>query len=297
MPKINVQKNFLDVLIKSGTNYMYISNPTYKINYNQNYRNFNRNYVTFCHNNSAMLQQSNKLVNSYLKNFASQAGGFLQDGITSLQPSEIKMDTLRKIADCELQKMQNFPKDHILLIVTGRIGGGKTTYVKNNNLHNLFYIPDADEIKLLLPKYKECGASYVHRASCLINSANLSEALKRGINTVIQTSTTIDNIYDIIDEAKDYKYNDIILVHIDTSEENAIRRSQKRGELTGREISPEVIKERKYIDEIVPTFQTPLKGLSQLIVYNNDGDFLIKVKDVNFNIPQAVYTYLTDISE
>lgn len=276
---------------------MYISNLTYNINHNQSYCKINNNYVTFRHNQVPKLQQNNKLVNTYLKNFASEAKGFLMDGKSSLQPSDIKLETLNKIADMELQKMQKFPKDRILLIVTGRIGGGKTTYIKNNNLQNLFYIPDADEIKQQLPGYKEKGASFVHRASCLINSANLSEALKRGINSVIQTSTTIDNIYDLIDEAKDYKYNDIIMVHIDTSEENAIKRSQKRGELTGREVNPDVIRERKYIDDIVPTFQTPLKGLSQLIVYNNDGDFLIKVKDLNFNIPQAVYTYLTEISE
>lgn len=287
---------------------MYISKLNTHTNYKLRLHNANKkdsvcmnnrlqcDCVTFCHSQPTLKQRTSKLVKSYMDNFGTQTTGFLLDGNASLQPSEIPMTTLSAIAEKELEKMQKFPKNHILYIITGRIGGGKTTYIKNNNLQDSFYIPDADEIKPLLPGYKEKGATYVHRASCLINSANLTEALKRGINTIIQTSTTIENIYDIIDEARDYKYNDITMVHIDTSEETAIKRSQERGKLTGRKIDPNIIRERKYIDDIVPTFQTPLKGLSKLIVYNNNGETPIKTEDIDFVLPQ-ILTYVTESSD
>lgn len=255
----------------------------------------NTDNTAFCHAaNLSIKQQSKDLVNKYLKNLASEKQQFLLEGNTILQPEAVPVSVLKTIAENALNQMKKFPKNHILYIVTGRIGGGKSAFVEQNNFQELFYTPDADKIKPLLPGYNQHNASYVHKVSCVINSTNISEALKRGIDTIIQTATTIDNLDDIIDEARDHNYSNIVMIHIDTNEENAIKRAMERGELTGRKIDPKVIKERTYIDNIVPTYKSPFKGLSQLVVYNNNGSHPIKEEDINFSFLPEVLTYVTD---
>ncbi|MCQ2740196.1 MAG: zeta toxin family protein [bacterium] len=234
-----------------------------------------------------------RIVRKYIKSFAAESAQYKSEGNSILQPENIPICTLQKIAHNELEKMQNYPAEHKLYIVTGRIGGGKTTFVEQNCFNKLFYIPDSDDIKPLLPGYKERGSSYVHKASFTINSVNLREALKKGINTVLQTATTFDNIDDIISEAKDYNYNDIILIHIDTKEDIAIERAIKRGEVTGRKVNPDIIKERTYIDRIVPEYKIPSRGVSHLIVYDNNGNTLVKVEDINLTFAEEL-TYVTE---
>ena len=51
---------------------------------------------------------------------------------------------------------------------------------------------------------------YVHKASYIISSQNLNEALKRGINCVLQTATTFDNLDDVIRTAKNNGYKNKI---------------------------------------------------------------------------------------
>ena len=249
----------------------------------------------FCQAKTAELnQRHSKLFKTYLRHFASELKEYEASGSAILQPQMIPDDILETIAQNELSKMRNFPSEHKLYIITGRIGGGKSTFVKENQLQKLFYTPDADEIKLLLPGYNQFGSSYVHKASCTINSANISEALKQGINTVIQTATTINNLDDIIDEALDYNYKDITMIHIDTAEDIALKRAEIRGKLTGRDINPKIITERKYIDDIVPTFTNPNRGLSHLIVYNNNGASPLKVKNITLHSWLEVLTYVTE---
>lgn len=251
------------------------------------------NGVIFKQKSGIPYQQTEELVNKYLKNFSQEIVQYRAEG-DILQPSAIPIKTLQQIAQKELLKMVAFPAQHKLFIITGRIGGGKTTFVQQNNLQKLFYTPDADEIKLLLPGYKERGSSYVHKASCTINMTNINEAFKRGINTIIQTATTIDNLDDIIDEARDYKYQEITLIHLDTDEETAIKRAEKRGKLTGRKINQDIIKDRKYIDEIVKIYENPNRGLSELIVYDNNGASPVKIKNLKFNSWQEILTYVTE---
>jgi len=242
-------------------------------------------------------KQTSELFNKYLKNFAAENMAYEAEGNSILQPCKIPLETLQNIAQKELSKMQQIPIGHKLFIITGRIGGGKTTFIKQTNLHQFCYAPDADEIKLLLPGYKEFGSSYVHKASCTINATNLSEALKKGVNTIFQTATTVDYIDDVIDEARDYKYDDIILIHIDTAEDVALERAKKRGDLTGRKIDPNIIKERKYIDTFVSVYENPARGLSQFIVYNNNGDYPVKTKSLDFNNWHEILTYVTECSD
>lgn len=265
---------------------------------NSNYCKKNLNNINFGQTvNLSLKEQSTELVKKYLRNFESEKAQYISEGSSILQSELIPESVLQKIAENALNKMKNFSKNHILYIVTGRIGGGKTSFVKQNNFHKLFYCPDSDEIKPLLPKYEECGSSYVHKASYTINSANISEALKRGINTIIQTATTIDNLDNIIDEARDMGYKDIILIHIDTNEDIAIKRAEQRGKETGRTIDPAIIRDRKYIDSIVSTYKTPLRGISQLIVYDNNGKYPIKIEDFNLDSPKQNLDYVTECSD
>lgn len=271
-----------------------INNTCYTSNFSkQNVRN-----ISFGHKpNSMAALQAEVLVKKYLKNFEAEKVFFLQGGNNILQPFMVPVDLLYKIADASLRDMQNFPKEHKFRIVTGRIGSGKTSFVEHMHLNELFYTPDADNIKVLLPGYNTKGAEYVHLVSCAINNANVSMACKNGINTLCQTATTFGNLDNIIYEARDYNYKDIVLIHIDTAEDVAIKRAEKRGELTGRKINPEIIKARTYIDSIVSTYKTPLRGLSQLIVYDNNGNSPVKVEDVNLLTPPAELTYVTDFRE
>lgn len=257
----------------------------------------NQKDLAFAQTVSVPHGQTAELVNKYLKNFSSEISQYKSEGDSILQPAKIPLITLQRVAKEELSKMGHYPAQHKLFIITGRIGGGKTTFVKQNDLQKLFYTPDADEIKPLLPEYKERGSSYVHKASCTINSTNISEALKRGINTIIQTATTIDNLDDIIDEARDHGYKEITLIHLDIDEETAIKRAEKRGQLTGRTIDPDIIKERKYIDDIVKTYENPNRGLSQLIVYDNNGNSPVRIKNMNFDSWQEVLTYVTESND
>lgn len=136
--------------------------------------------IAFCHRNFVNLhEEAMKLVDNYRKSFERDMKFFVQGGDSILQFSDIPVKTLYNIAKTELCKMQKFLDKHTLYIVTGRIGGGKTSFVKQNNLEEFFYSPDADLIKPLLPGYKDKGAGYVHLASCGINNANFSMALKK----------------------------------------------------------------------------------------------------------------------
>ena len=255
----------------------------------------NTNNITFGQAaNTISKQQIVSLTNKYIRDFSAEAAQYKEEGSGILQPEQVPLQILQSIASDALAKMQNFPKNHKLYIVTGRIGGGKSAFVEQNDFHKMFYAPDADEIKLLLPGYSEYGSSYVHKVSCTINSSNISEALKRGIDTIIQTATTIDNIDDIVEEARDQKYKDIVLIHIDTNEETAIKRALLRGELTGRKIDPNEIIARKYIDMIVPAYKTPLRGLSQIVVYDNNGSAPVKVEDVDLTSPPQELSYVTE---
>lgn len=257
--------------------------------------NVSNKNIAFCHNNFTVSHEEvTKLINYYKKSFDRDMKFFVEGGNSILQPHDIPAKTLYNIAKAELYKMHRFLNKYTLYIVTGRIGGGKTSFVKQNRLEESFYTPDADTIKPLLPGYNERGAEYVHLASCGINNANFSMALKKGINTLFQTATTFDNIDNIIDEARDYKYKDIVMIHIDTNEENAIRRALLRGVETGRKINPDVIKERKYIDEIASTYKTPLRGVNRLLVYNNDGEYPVKVEDIRLDSAPDEFKYVTE---
>ena len=276
---------------------MYILKTGLINNNNSNcYRQYS-NCVTFkqsANANAVLKKQSFELAQRYLRCFAKEIFEYRAEGEKILQPYDIPFKKLQVIAQKELTQMMKFPTGKKLFIVTGRIGGGKSTFVEQNKLNEIFYTPDSDEIKPFLPGYKKMGAGYVHKASWTINSVNLSEALKRGIDTIVQTATTIDNLDDIIDEARDYGYQDIVMIHIDTNEENAIKRASARANVTGRFVDPNEIRNRRYIDIIVPTYKTPLRGLSQLIVYNNNGKSPVKVEDINLQSQPENLTYVTE---
>lgn len=84
------------------------------------------------------------------------------------------------------------------------------------------------------------------------------------------------------------------MIHIDTNEENAIKRAILRGIESGRKVNPDVIRERKYVDEIASTYKTPLRGISRLIVYNNDGPYPVKVEDIQLGFVPEELKYVTE---
>jgi len=200
-----------------------------------------------------------------------------------LQPSEISPKTLEIIAEKSLKDMEEIPADKILYIVSGRIGCGKTTFVKQKQFGEYCYIPDCDEIKPFLPGYKDRDSSYVHLASSSILAANLYEAFKKGLNVVFQTSTEERFLDTVLEKAKQCGYKKIVMFHINTSEENSIDRANKRGMATGRFIKPDVIRSQKYIDDLVSIYQNPQKGLSELIVYDNNSKDFIEVEHFTMN--------------
>ncbi len=143
-------------------------------------------------------------------------------------------------------------------------------------------MPDADDIKSILPYYNEKGAPYVHKASYIISSQNLNEALKRGINCVLQTATTFDNLDDVIRTAKNNGYK-IKLIHLNVNEKTAIERCNKRASARGRSFSLKSILERKYLDKIVSTYSRPEKGISEILVFDNNGRSPILVEHIEIS--------------
>lgn len=204
------------------------------------------------------------------------------EAMNNLNLSQISNNTLKYIASSELEKMLKYPRGRMLYLITGRPGSGKTTLVRNFQFNKEFYIPDADDIKSILPYYNEKGAPYVHKASCIINSQNLDEALKRGINSVLQTATTFEYLDEIIRAAKNYGYN-IKLIHINVNEKTAIERCNKRASARGRGFSLKSILERKHLDKIVSTYSRPEKGINEIFVYDNNGKSPILVDHIEIN--------------
>lgn len=225
---------------------------------------------------SNFFMDSRKLFNSYCENLSKEIS--YSESKNMLDLSDIPIDTLKHIATSELQNILKTPREKLLYIITGRSGSGKSTFVRKSNFSKNFYIPDADNIKRLLPDYKEKGPSYVHKASYIINRLNLSKALSVGANSIIQTTTTFNNIDEIIAEARKYDYKNITLIHIDVSEDTAISRCTQRAEARNNVINTDYIKQRKYIDEIVSTYKDPQKGINEIIVLDNN-DYSFRLTD------------------
>lgn len=199
--------------------------------------------------------------------------------VNNLKAKDIPRSLLDSIAYAELEKMSQIPAEKQLYIITGRCGSGKTTFTKNDMFKN-FYTPDADVIKPLLPEYKTKGSQYVHEASYFINKTNLLEALEKGLNCVFQTTTTVENIDKFIEKARRYGYQDIKLIHINVSEKKAIERCDIREQKTGRKIDPDIIIERKYIDNIVSVYKDPKKGISEIFLYDNNGNSPVLIDQI-----------------
>ena len=215
------------------------------------------------------LNEVSSLVKKYTESL--QKESLVKNPTPLLKVEEIGDELLKKIANTELHKMLSKPAERIMYIITGRSGSGKSTIVRNLRLDKDFYVPDADNVKKLLPGYKEKGLNHVHRASYAINRTNLSEALSRGTNCVIQTTTTFENMDEMIKEAKRNGYSDIKIVHVDVKEDIAIERCKKRAEKKGLKINTDYIKQRKYIDDIVETYKNPEKGVNEIIVFDNNS--------------------------
>ena len=215
------------------------------------------------------LNEVYSLVKKYTESL--QKESLVKNPAPLLKVEEIGEELLKKIANIELQKMLSKPAERIMYIVTGRSGSGKSTIVRNLRLDKDFYVPDADNVKKLLPGYKEKGLNHVHRASYAINRTNLSEALSHGANCVIQTTTTFENMDQMINEAKRNGYSDIKIVHVDVKEDIAIERCKKRAEKKGLKTNTDYIRQRKYIDDIVETYKNPEKGVNEIIVFDNNS--------------------------
>lgn len=227
-------------------------------------------------------KQITDLVDKYILNFSLNISDFEARIGEILQPSGISRSVLNTIAEKSLKELDGKPANKLFYIVSGRIGSGKTTFVQRKNFAEFCYLPDADNIKPFLPGYIDKGSTYVHMASSSINTVNLYEAFNRGLNVVYQTSTKENYLDGIIAEAKKYGYKNIIMFHINTNEQNSINRAMKRGEQTGRIIKPEVIKRQKYVDDFVSIYKNPDKGLSELIVYDNNSAYFVEKEHYYF---------------
>ncbi len=191
----------------------------------------------------------------------------------NLKMEDISRETLDEIYQIEHIKMDNAPKDKMLYIITGHAGGGKGTVARQLGLDKTCYMPDADNIKMFLPGYDiPGGADYVHNAAVSLNTEMINEALSKGVNTVVQTTGWEAYVDEIIAQAKKNGYKDIKLIHVDITAENAIKRATTRFEETGRCVDPafNTLKD-SYISKVVENFNKPEKGLTELIVYDNNG--------------------------
>lgn len=189
----------------------------------------------------------------------------------SLRSADISIETLETVSSIQHAQMAGVPRERKLYLITGRAGGGKSTIAKNLKLDKTTFMPDADELKPFLPGYKENGASYVHEASVALNTAAIQEAFSKGINMTIQTTGWEAYIDEIVSQAKQNGYTDIVLIHTDVTAEHSIERATSRAAQTGRTVDPAFIESRTYIDEVVTKFSDPAKGIKEIIVYDNNG--------------------------
>jgi adenosine deaminase len=199
----------------------------------------------------------------------------------SLRSADIPKATLETVVGIQRAKMTGVPRERKLYLITGRAGGGKSTIAGRLKLDKTTFMPDADELKPLLPGYKENGASYVHEASVALNTASIQEAFSKGINMTIQTTGWEAYIDEIVAQAKENGYEDIVLIHTDVTTENSIQRATSRAAATGRTVDPAFIESRTYIDEVVAKFSDPQKGIKEIIVYDNNGSAPVEVRRFN----------------
>ena len=75
----------------------------------------------------------------------------------------------------------------------------------------------------------------------------------------------------------------IKLIHLNVNEKTAIERCNKRASARGRSFSLKSILERKYLDKIVSTYSRPEKGISEILVFDNNGRSPILVEHIEIS--------------
>jgi predicted kinase len=174
-------------------------------------------------------------------------------------------------------KIKNTPRENKLILVTGLIGAGKSTFIQSYNLEKNHLLRDADLIRPLCPGFEEHGAKYTHRAVMELISNFSYDALSKGYNIIISTTGYYEFIAALLAGASQAKYN-IKLIHIEVSPETAINRAIKRfkegeifpnGRLIHRFLDPAYIEGSPYVNDIVKNFKDKV---ADLLVYNNNNE-------------------------
>ena len=149
------------------------------------------------------------------------------------------------------------PKDGekpTLILTGGGSASGKSSAVDGIVLPDYksqdteFTMVDSDHIKSFLPEYKKVmsfaktAAAQVHEESSNLSSELVNAAFDQGVNFLYDGTMKNPKKYEkIIKKAKSLGYR-VVIVGVDIPIEEAIRRSDKRAERSGRKVPHDIIK-------------------------------------------------------
>ena len=158
--------------------------------------------------------------------------------------SEYYNNVLKKVLKSETEKLKDIKSGKRMIIISGLPGAGKSTIVNSilKNDKNLFYTPDADDIKTAFTEvYKNGeGAQLVHKASGkILKSELLPQVFEKGKNIIYQTTGSYVSIDKIIHQAKNYGYM-IDFIQVPTQKNLSLERAVTRFQATGRFMDPAI---------------------------------------------------------
>lgn len=204
-----------------------------------------------------------------------------------LKPEDLPMEKRIEITDKFLEKMEEIPKEKSFVIVTGRGGSGKSTIIRELGLDKNHMLMDSDEVKPLVPGFKEYGANYVHKVSVDINNALFEDALEQGTNIVFPTTGWHDYVEELINKAHEAGYN-VQLIHSNIDSEKSMERAIKRftdgemlpdGTTMHRFVDPAYIQNGTYVDTVVDKFKDHQFIDRDILVFDNNGTYPPKLTE------------------
>ena len=133
------------------------------------------------------------------------------------------------------ENINNADKGKKIIIITGRPGSGKSTYIDKQLAGGKgYFLVDADEIKKSLPGYSEYGANFTHPTSATLARAELESAMSNSANIVYPTTGSAEQIIKL---AQEHGYA-VEVVYCDVPEETCVQRAMNRFEEEHRFVDP-----------------------------------------------------------
>lgn len=227
---------------------------------------------------------------------------YFQEGKYSPERLELHHRIINEfLSSCQPSKQQA-----VAIFMGGGSASGKSVLIQNvctmYNQYGNFLVIDSDRIKEKIPEYQDLikagakdAASVVHDESSDIATRLYYEALSRNINLIFDgTFKNVDKYRNFLDTAKQNHYR-ITLFIADVPVEVALKRNQVRGDLTGRYVEEQIIRDSH--KQVPQTFQALKDRFDDIYLHDcveaYPYQFYVKVKEkVYVNLQDRMQEFL-----